>query len=492
MARWIHGAVRRFGARTIAGVLLVLAVVASSAFLDHPATGWNVNTRLALVLAVVDQGTFSIDAYHDTPPTETGDKAFFEDRFYSDKAIGLGLLALPVYAAMRFLAGEVSFHAVNYWTTLLAVSLPAGLALLAIWALLLRLGSDPWRGMLLLALFAWGSMFFGYSTVFMPYAPGIACVAGACWVALRGDGRRMSPGEAAAAGGLCGFAVIMDFLFGPMVLLAGVVFLHRLWSDGEGPGHWMSRIGLGALVGAIPIGVYAAYSYSIFGRPVVPYEYEYEEFFREAMSRGLFGIDGFRPAAAWFTSFHPYRGLFFWTPLALLAVVGTVPLLRAGTGENRVLALVSLLAFVAYFLVSSSYYMWWGGWSMGPRHLLPAFALLPLGLAWFAAPQARALWWFAVALGIAGVVLTLPISIVEPQLPQGNPTGLLLEADLRTRLAVPQFVVLQVFYGLEYFRYESGAWAARRLLRLGAAAAPAALLALAWWVLRIGKQEEPA
>ena len=67
----------RFGrALRAAGIPLFVAAVVSMSAVDHPKTGWGVNTRLALVFAVVDEGRLTIDSYHRRPPTQTSDKAF--------------------------------------------------------------------------------------------------------------------------------------------------------------------------------------------------------------------------------------------------------------------------------------------------------------------------------------------------------------------------------------------------------------------------------
>ena len=57
----------------------------------------NQNSRLDLVVAVVDQGTLRIDDYVDN----TVDYAKFEGHYYSDKAPGAAFLGIPVYAAMK-------------------------------------------------------------------------------------------------------------------------------------------------------------------------------------------------------------------------------------------------------------------------------------------------------------------------------------------------------------------------------------------------------
>ena len=56
---------------------------------------WGANSRLNLTLAIVEQGTLSIDDYYEN----TGDYAYFEGHYYLDKAPGPSFLAVPVYAA---------------------------------------------------------------------------------------------------------------------------------------------------------------------------------------------------------------------------------------------------------------------------------------------------------------------------------------------------------------------------------------------------------
>ncbi len=61
-------------------------------FVGPPA--WNQNSRFALTRALVESGSTAIDPYHHT----TGDKSWREGHFFSDKAPGASLLALPAYA----------------------------------------------------------------------------------------------------------------------------------------------------------------------------------------------------------------------------------------------------------------------------------------------------------------------------------------------------------------------------------------------------------
>src|SRR5688572_1890087 len=63
---------------------------------------WNTNSRLALVKAFVDEARFEIDSYHEVE-LETGDKAYFDGHYYSDKAIGSSILGVIAYYPIRWL-----------------------------------------------------------------------------------------------------------------------------------------------------------------------------------------------------------------------------------------------------------------------------------------------------------------------------------------------------------------------------------------------------
>src|SRR5258705_9840378 len=77
--------------------LLIFAVAFISYAYFYQGGGWNQNSRFDLVRAIVEQGTLRIDAYHEN----TFDKAYYEGHYYSDKAPGLALLALPAAALPR-------------------------------------------------------------------------------------------------------------------------------------------------------------------------------------------------------------------------------------------------------------------------------------------------------------------------------------------------------------------------------------------------------
>ncbi|CAN5515392.1 hypothetical protein BH09SUM1_BH09SUM1_20770 [soil metagenome] len=452
---------------------LFAAVLFAAGFLYHPTAGWNPNSRLDLIFAIVDRGTFTIDDYHDTEPYATGDKAAFEGHFYSDKIIGVSLLGLPAYWMMRTLnGGAVDYHPAHYVIKAFAVSLPAAISTLLFLSLLIRTGTPPRRAVIITAVSFFGTMWFGYGTVFYPYIPGLACALGAFYLVLYPPANRLTAANCFAIGLLLGYSLLCDLIFSLLVLGLGVIWLMRLldqvgvfgcraFAEMTGDRSRLKHLVLFSAsfwIGVlIPLSIFAAYTWSIFGEIAMPYRYEVDAMFRTEMSRGLMGATWPKPTALGFITFHPYRGIFFWSPVMLFGLAGCV----IGTrqyGKRRILGWLGLWAGIAYLLFNAGYYQWWGGWGMGPRFLIPMipFVLLGLGelarsgkLSAFANNAGAGPWAFrgAIAAGVLSVLLCAPLSMTDPQVPQGNQTEALLDAKLGDSLAIPQWSALRAFYG---------------------------------------------
>jgi len=422
---------------------LWLSLFLPAATLYHPQAGWNVNTRLDLVFALVDQGTVRIDDYHDLPPYDTGDKAVFEGHFYSDKVFGVSLLAVVPYAvlkgALAIVGQEPGYGLAHWWMRVWAVgALAAGAGVLLARALR-RLGVSPRAAFWLVQALFYGTLLFPYATVFYPYLPGVFfCLLGWDLVERNPPPRGLL---LAFLAGLClGAAKLMDFIFG---LAVAAVALRALWIwRGRG---WVSKILAVVVGGALPLLAFAVYTISIFGSLSIPYQYESDPLFRIGMSRGFMGITGFQPAALYYLTIHPYRGLFFWSPVLAAAVVGAIRFLARKDSAIRWAGGLALSLAAAYLVFNASYYMWWGGWAMGPRLLIPAIPFLGVGVAglWRWGRGGRAA---VIATGVASVVLILPPALVDPQTPMWlHKWPDLLNPSVGQHLATEQFLQLLLF-----------------------------------------------
>lgn len=75
--------------------------------------------------------------------------------------------------------------------------------------------------------------------------------------------------------------------------------------------------------------------------------------------------------------FSTKRGLFSWTPIIALAVIGFIPLYR----RSRILGATALFVFLTESYVNSIVNDWWGGEAFGARRFISLIPFFALGLA---------------------------------------------------------------------------------------------------------------
>lgn len=92
------------------------------------------------------------------------------------------------------------------------------------------------------------------------------------------------------------------------------------------------------------------------------YHFESGEGFTTPLLQGLWGL-----------LLSPYRGVFWHTPLLLLAAISWRSFIRRHPGEGWLITLLALTLVLLY----SRWWMWWGGFAWGPRFLVP---LTPFGV----------------------------------------------------------------------------------------------------------------
>ncbi|TAK20150.1 MAG: hypothetical protein EPO26_18815 [Chloroflexota bacterium] len=132
----------------------------------------------------------------------------------------------------------------------------------------------------------------------------------------------------------------------------------------------VGRLASLAIGGGLMALTFGAYNLARFGHPLATgYALANGESFNGNIADGLIGLVA-----------SPYRGLLFYTPLAVVAIV-VAPLAwrthRAATALGLTVAILHILTFAAWW-------KWWAGAGWGPRFLLPAIPLLMpiVALAW--------------------------------------------------------------------------------------------------------------
>jgi hypothetical protein len=351
---------------------------------------WNQDSRLDLTLALVNHGSIAIDGYQWNAGV---DAALVRGHYYSNKAPGQSLAAVPIFVAFKGLL-SVTGHGSDaerigvgrYWkklyfdffllqclVSIYTVSIPGMLFfMLFFWFLGFFTKSTASRVALTLGT-ALATNMFPYSQVFYPHVPTAALLFGAfmlLYVAGSREAQRQTPrlrgqpGKAALCAGLClGGAFLLDHT---AALPGGVVGLYGLT-------RLPRRSWLYLAIGAAPaLAITLGFDYlSYHNAAVTGYN-----------ARGGSGPAGIDPGVAqapsghgfWGMSFSPYRGIFFLSPFLLLAFPGAWLWRRRGGYEWA----TCLGAAIAYFVAISAISFWYGGASVGPRYLVPIVPFLAL------------------------------------------------------------------------------------------------------------------
>ena len=369
-------------------------------------------SRFETVYAAVEQGTFRIDdAIHVLGDHE--DKAVSGGHFYSNKAPGLALAAIPLYRALRAV-----FPAPRSGTAMLLVfALPLLTVSLATVFALWRLGerlsaAAPRAAPLVLVGLAFGTSLLYYARTFFGHAWSGALLFLA-WDALRAAEERTVRRRVGllvfGAGVVAGWAFLSEYTLAPVVLcLVLRAGAHGAWR----------RLAAFACGAALPVLVLLAYQAACFGSPwTLSYAREaYPAYAQLARQRFLgFGLP--EPATFWNFFFHPARGLLLFSPFFAWAAAGLFRWWRSR--EDRADCAFVLAGIVALPVLLSAYPNWHGGWSLGSRYLVPVFFLagLAVGRA-LESPLSRGLFLAAVVFSVANHFL---LALTWPHFPLDVP-----------------------------------------------------------------------
>ena len=378
-------------ARRSTGVILFVVFWLVWAALSKAYTqSWQVQSRMATVQTLVEQGTFVIDH---TLFNNTGDKIFVNGHFYSDKTPILSVAAAGVYAILHhvfgltldpsfclpdddpaacraFGPGEPRLTAL-YWLTVIFMGVPSALLVALFWRELIRREAGGVMATGLAALLGIASPIAPYSTVFAGHVPAALCLF-IGFVRLTHTATRPS---FFWAGVSIGLAANIDLLlallvaaFGVWVLVARRTFL------------------LPFLVGAaLPFAVTSAINYIAVGSIVPMYlDPKAYDFPGTVLNKTPGGTDGFYSLEFGlrytYDMFVGRRGVFAFTPLLLYTLAGMWIVVRDRLPlRGLTLAVfVGSLVFTVYLILRTDNF---GGQAWSTRWFVP---LAPI--VWFYLP----------------------------------------------------------------------------------------------------------
>lgn len=372
------------------GAALFLLVWMSCAWFGSWERNPNHAVRLFAAMAIVEEGSATIDRYEGL----TIDKAKFGEHFYSDKAPGMTIMALPAVALADAWTGERGADFVDFndgrfdrylklrlrLATASGPALLTALAALLIWHMALALTGSPAAAMFAGVGYGLGTPAWGWSTTLFGHAAVAGLLFIAFWAVWAGSrGERPSLFHAALAGAALGWALVVEH----SALFAAVpVGLFALWRLRDRGATGVRAGGVAVLAGAAALVPLVAYNLFAFGT-VFRVGYGGVQGF-EGMEQGLFGLTYPKTMVLWELLVGRFRGLFWVAPVLVLAPIGFWAALKAQARREqggRDLWWAALAAGVVPVLVNAAYVYWDGGNATGPRHAVPALPFLALALA---------------------------------------------------------------------------------------------------------------
>lgn len=331
------------------------------------------------------------------------DLVWAHGRLYPRQAPAAALLGVPAYFVVHGVERALGLDPDHWWVltvnswvvSLMSVGLLSALACV----LFFRVAAELWgaadRATAAAALtFAFATIWFPHATLFTADNPTAVCLlAGFYWFRVS---RRPW-----LAGGACGLAAALSYgAIVPSLLVAAY---------GARRTRAVPEIVAGA---AVPVALALVYHAACFGSPfAVSYGFPNMLDNDPASPFVLFGTP--RPMRSVAVLFSPFRGLFFSSPVLLCGVIGWWKLFRRGRAAETALCCALAVYFLSYV---ASFRLWHGGWTFGPRVLIPLLPFLALGLVH---GFRRARW---VTGGLAGLsfAMMLLATAVDAQPPVGS------------------------------------------------------------------------
>jgi len=408
--------------------------------------GDNQNARFNLTQSIVEDGVFNIDKRVEN----TIDWARHGDYYYAAKAPGISFLGVPFYWIM--LKIEKTFGLVRPYqdqfrmrvVDVFLTAIPSVLSSLLLWVYLRR-KKHAYPGIITFA-YSMATLMLPFSTTLWGHPTAAAFLFFAFYlITIKA---RME-----WVGLFFGIAVLIDFITAP-IAVGLFAYALTVWKK---PIQSTRRFILGGLP---PLLLLLFYNWKCFGSPfAVAYSFS-NPVFNVTDENKLFGFLSLPiPDALWGLTFGFRSGLFVLFPVTLFALIGLFNGLRSRNSKTE--SMIALYIVIVIYLGNASFPYWDGGYSSGPRHLIPMLPFLILGLQWI---KFNFLFYIALLYSAVNAAAILSVTLFAPQ-PQNMMYGFIWPQmflhDWFFQYFIPIFLTSIVLFLLAYMGSEQRAVASK-------------------------------
>lgn len=357
-----------------------------------PFEATNSTSRYALTQAIVDQGRFYFDEAQ--AKFSSPDTSFYDGKYFSLFTPGVSFLAAPLYFVGKLFGMPQAFA---YLTNIIFALLNVYL----IYRITRRMGVDKYASLIAGLVFLFGTNALAYSLTLTQHHVAATILLVSIMLAMD----RMSIINNLLIGALFGFGVMVDVPVGFLMLPVVAYFLFKNFEKTEVGQTIVFKVKfaiIALVLGLIPlIGIFGWYNFQLTGsytklpqligrvevvdtnvdvqnKLPIPEEKTGPKEFRifETPFNTRLSLDGF-----YVLLISDERGWYYFSPVLIFGTLGIYLAIRQQGSRKTGLLLgtVGTSTLLLYSMFGDPY----GGWSFGPRYMIPATAMVAPGIGVF-------------------------------------------------------------------------------------------------------------
>ena len=380
--------------------------------------GPNENARFALIFSVVKERQLYVDNFYELE-AKTGDVAYFNGHYYSDKAIGPAISGaifyFPIYWLEQIFNLQIPNTGIKWILTILIIGIPSAIAGGLMYILCFWMTGDRFRAYLITLSITLGTMYLPFSITLFSHQLTASLLFSAFFIAflLKERFELWKKYYLFLFGFLLGWALICEYTSAIIVLPLIVYYLFIIWRNPKLRN--LSSITLPMLGGLIPVMLQLIYNKLCFGDYFsVGYSFlSTREHWNLAMKQGFMGINWPNLRVLYYMTLHPLMGVFWMSPVLLLSIIGAWAIFRKHHYQEEFILAVWMIC--SLFVIMSGYVAWWGGSSVGPRYIIPALPFFCILLTTIP----KKFNWSIISLGFISIFQMFIVAASNMKVPDG-------------------------------------------------------------------------